>query len=262
MKGKLLWFALTVSTITIADAHPAAYRGGGNFHRNTVARAAPVARAPARAGGLSSTRSMPTRSFRGRISSPLQRYSSIATRPSRSPVFRRPNMYPGRVTYTRSGPFTAATINSVNRFPPVANHRNLTATTVWNQRNNGSQFRNRNNRLRADWHKHVFAQRSGDWHRDWDRHANHWWNGHRCSFINGVWVIFDVGFDPWWSYPYYPNDYAYGFDSPYSGYDSPYLYDYNPSYDDPGSYQGETYYDQNSYPDQSQAYYDSMVYEK
>ena len=28
-----------------------------------------------------------------------------------------------------------------------------------------------------------------------------------------------------------------------------------------GDYQGEMYYDQNSYPDQSQGYYDSTVYQ-
>src|ERR1051325_5155780 len=257
MKTKLLWFALAVSTPTIADSHPTAYTGaGGNLHRGTVTRA------PARVGGVSSMRSMPTRSFRGTTSSSLRRYSSVGTRPSRSPVLRRTHTHSSLQTYTRSGPFTAATISNVNRFPRVATHTNLTATIAGHSGKNGRQFRNGNNRLRADWHKHVFAQRSGDWHRDWDHHGDHWWNGHRCSFINGVWVVFDVGFDPWWSYPYYPADYAYGFDSPYSGYDHSYSYDYNPSYDDPADYQRQIYDDQNSDPDQSQSSYDSMVYKK
>jgi hypothetical protein len=262
MKTKFLWFALTVSAATIAQANPVIYRGGGgSFHRGTVARAAPAAHARARVGGFSSMRSMATRSFGGRTISPSQRYSSVAMRPSRPVVFRRPNMYPRRVTYTRSGPFTAATINQANRFPRFAHHRNTTATTVWNQRNNGSQFRNGNNRLRPDWNKHVFAQRSDDWHRDWDRHGDHWWNGHRCCFINGTWVIFNIGFDPWWPYSYYPSDYFYPAGSPYYGYDYPYSYDYNPGYDDGGDYEGQMYYDQNSYPDQSQSSYDSMVYQ-
>ena len=169
--------------------------------------------------------------------------------------------------YTRSGPFTAATINQANRFPRFANHGNPTATTVWNQGNSGSQFRNGNNRLRADWHKHVFAQGSGDWHRDWDRQTDHWWNGHRCCFINGTWVIFSLGYDPWWPWAWYPPDYfAYGspsssYNYPYYGYDYPYSYDYQPGYSDSGDYQGQTYYDQNGYPDQSQGYYDSSVYQ-
>ena len=269
MKPKFLWFALTVSAATIAQANPGGYRAaGGGFHRGRVAHAAPAAHAPARAGGFSSMHSMPTRSFGGRMIYPGQRYSSIAMRPSRPAVFRRPNMYPSHVTYTRSGPFTAATINQANRLPRFANHRNPAATTVWNQRNSGSQFRNGNNRLRTDWHKHVFAQRPRDWHRDWDRHGDHWWNGHRCCFINGSWVIFNIGFDPWWLYWYDPGYYAYGspyyggYDYPNSyGYDSPYSYDYQPGDYGSGDYQGQQYYDQNSYPDESQGYYDSSVYQ-
>ena len=269
MKTKFLWFALTVSAATIAQANPGAYRAaGGGFHRGGVAHAAPAAHAPARAGGFSSMHSMPTRSFGGRMIYPGQRYSSIAMRPSRPAVFRRPNMYPSHVTYTRSGPFTAATINQANRLPRFANHRNPAATTVWNQRNSGSQFRNGNNRLRTDWHKHVFAQRPRDWHRDWDRHGDHWWNGHRCCFINGSWVIFNIGFDPWWPYWYDPDYYAYGspyyggYDYPNSyGYDSPYSYDYQPGDYGSGDYQGQQYYDQNSYPDESQGSYDSSVYQ-
>jgi Putative peptidoglycan binding domain len=178
----------------------------------------------------------------------------------------------------RSGPYTVATIPQRNRVAAFANRRNPAVTRVWNQRNAGTQFRNgnnprnannlrnRNNHLRRDWQKHVFAQRSGDWHRDWDRHSDHWWNGHRCSFINGSWVIFNLGFSPWWPW-YYPDDYYgyglpdYGYGSPYYGYDYPYSYNYDPGDYNSGDYQGQMYYDQNSYPDQSQGYYDSSVYQ-
>ncbi len=74
-------------------------------------------------------------------------------------------------------------------------------------------------------------------------------------------MIFNLGFSPWWS-SYYPDDYYGsglpdpGYNSPYSAYDIPYSYNY-----DPGDYQGDMYYDQNSYPDQSQGYYDSTVYQ-
>ncbi len=60
--------------------------------------------------------------------------------------------------------------------------------------------------------------------------------------INGSWVIFDFGFDPWWPY-WYPYDY-YG----YGYYGDPYAYD--SSYYDEGAY-GGAYSDQNGYADQS-----------
>ena len=253
-------------------------RGGAVARPSAVAHAGAVARTPVRSGGISSFRPMPARGFGGGTIYPHQRYSSFGMRSYRPNQFRQSSIYPNRVTFTRSGPYTAATIrqtNPTNRFPRFANYRNLAGTSVWNQRNGGNQFRNgnnlrnANNHLRRDWQKHVFASRSGDWHRDWDRHCDHWWNGHRCCFINGSWVIFSTGFDPWWPWAWSPPDYfAYG--SPYSGYnnpdygygyDNPYSYDYQPNYYDSGDYQGQMYYDQNSYPDQSQAYYDSSVYQ-
>jgi hypothetical protein len=264
MKTKSLWIAVLASAALSAQAQVGtvhATRGG--VRAGAVARTAPAVHAPAPARGFSSMHSTPPRSFGSRMIYPGQRYSSFAMRPSRPVGFGRPNMYPNRVTYTRSGPYTVATMrqpNQINRFPRFANDRNRAATSVWNQRNTRNQFRNGNNHLRSDWQKHVFARGSGNWHRDWDRHSDHWWNGHRCSFINGTWVIFAFGFDPWWPYSSYPGDY-YGYGSPYYGYDVPYSYDYQPNYYDSGDYQGQMYYDQNSYPDQAQGYYDSTVYQ-
>jgi len=267
VKTKSLMIAVLASAAVIAQAQTGTVHSrGGGVHAGAVAHAVPGVHAPARAGSFSSMHPMPTRSFGGRMIFPGQRYSSFAMRPSRPVMFRRPNIYANSVAYTRSGPFTAATIrqpSQINRFPQFANYRNPAATSVWDQPNTGSQLRNGSNHLRGDWQKHVFAQRSGDWHRDWDRHSGHWWNGHRCSFINGTWVIFALGFDPWWPYGYYPNDY-YGYGSPYSpyyGYDVPNSYDYQPNPYDSGDDQGQMYYDQNSYPDQSQGYYDSSVYQ-
>jgi hypothetical protein len=256
MKTRSLSVALLASA-AIAQANPVGFHGGAVAHR------AAAGHAPVRAGGFSSFHSMPTRSFAGGMTYPRQGYSSFGMRSYRPTAFRQPAIYPNRVTITRSGPYTAATIgqpSQSNRFPRFANYRNPAATSVWNQRNTGSQFRSGNNRLRGDWQKHVFAQGSGDWHRGWDRHSDHWWNGHRCCFINGSWVIFNIGFDPWWQYSgYYPDSYAYG--SPYYGYDYPYSYNYDPGYDNSGDYQAQMYYDQNGYPDQSQDYYDSSVYQ-
>lgn len=66
---------------------------------------------------------------------------------------------------------------------------------------------NRGHYLPSHWRDHVYAWQSANWHRDWDRSRVHWWNSHRCRFINGGWVIFDGGFDPWWYWPYSDFDY-------------------------------------------------------
>ncbi len=277
MKTKSLSVALLAGAATIAQANPASFHGGGRVsYGGAVAHVAPAAHAPVRAGGSSSFHSMPMRTYGSRPLYSGQRYSSFGMRSYRPARFRQPSIYPNRSTFTRSGPFTAATIrrpNQGNRFPRFANYRNQTGTSVWNQRNtgsrlrNGNNLRNANNHLRGDWRKHVFAHRSGDWHRDWGRHSDHWWNGHRCSFINGTWVIFNLGFSPWWP-SYYPDDYYYdygfpndGYGSSTYGYDYPYSYNYDPGDYDSGDYQGQMYYDQNSYPDQSQGYKDSSVYQ-
>jgi hypothetical protein len=104
----------------------------------------------------------------------------------------------------------------------------------------------------------VYARHSANWHHNWDHHHDHWWHGHRCSFIGGSWVVFDLGFYPWWPWPYwypygsyYGNPYAYYGGYPYGyygGYGYPYGYD--SGYYDPGAYQGDQggqyyYYDQN-----------------
>jgi hypothetical protein len=136
-----------------------------------------------------------------------------------------------------------------NRFARSDNSRNLGAL----QGNGGNRFSNNNrgfNRTGAG--NHVFARRSAGWHRDWDRHSDHWWNGHRCRWVNNSWFIFDFGFVPWygWSYydsypyDYYPYGYGgYGYGT--YGYDSG-VYDQSPYYDQGGN----NYNDQSNYYDQ------------
>jgi Putative peptidoglycan binding domain len=293
MKTTFLSVALVASSAIVAQANPAGFHGGGKGGGATAhaapARSAPAVRAPMRPSGVSSFGSRPVRNFGGGMTYPRQRFSGIR---SYGPTgFRQSSINPNRPTFTRSGPYTVATIPQRNRVAPFASGRNPAVTRVWNQRNSGTQFRNGNNlrnannlrngnnlrnannfrngnnHLRRDWHKHVFARQSGDWHRDWDRHSDHWWNGHRCCFINGSWVIFSAGFSPWWP-SYYPDDYFYDYGFPNDGYGSstygygyPNSYNYDPGYDNSGDYQGQMYYDQNSYPDQSQGYYDSGVYQ-
>src|SRR5580765_2855718 len=294
MKTKLSAVALVASAVTIAQANPGGVPAAkGASHRGAVARSAPADHAPMRPGGVSSFRSTPMRSHVSRPVYSGQRSPSFGMRSSPSSAYRRPS-YSSRGSFTRSGPYTVATIPQRNHVAPFANRRNPAVTRVWNQRNTGTQFRNGNNlrnannlrngnnlrnvrnannfrngnnHLRRDWQKHVFAHQSGNWHRGWNRNCDHWWNGHQCSFINGSWVIFNLGFSPWWP-SYYPDDYYYdygfpndGYGSSTYGYDYPNSYNYDPGNYDSGDYQGQMYNDQNSYPDQSQGYYDSGVYQ-
>ena len=113
---------------------------------------------------------------------------------------------------------------------------------------NGTRFSARNtdsfrggNRSFSGANNHVFAQRSANWQRGWDRNRDHWWHGHRCRFINNSWVIFDLGFYPWYGYSFYP--------SYYSNY-YPYYYDQYPDYYGGEAYQGapaDDYSDQGAY---------------
>ena len=91
-------------------------------------------------------------------------------------------------------------------------------------------------------HNHVFAQRSASWNHNWDRRHDHFWNGHRCRFVNGSWFIFDIGFIPWFGWPYY-DYYAYDYYPPV------YPYGYGYGYDT-GAYYGSNYYNQPAEYDQ------------
>ena len=125
-----------------------------------------------------------------------------------------------------------------------AHSRNL-ATARSNNHFNSN--RNGNGRLvSGDANNHVFARRSANWHSDWNRHSDHWWNGHRCRFVNGSWFIFDFGFYPWDGYPYdyyasdyYPYPYGYGYGYGYG----PGVYEggANPNYEDQGVDQSSYY---------------------
>ena len=282
MKTKLFAVALVASAVTTAQANPGGIPAArGASHRGAVARGAPAARGPMPPGGVSSLRSAPMPSYRSRGFYSGQRSPPFGMRSSPSSVYRQA-FRSTRGSFTRSGPYTVATIPQRDRVAAFANRRNPAVSRVWNQPNTRTQFRNGNNlrntnnlrnannrrngnnHLRRDWQKHVFSHRSGAWHPDWNRNCDHWWNGHQCSFINGTWVIFNLGFSPWWP-SYYSDDYYYDYGFPNDGYGSStygydYPYSYNPGDYDSGDYQRQLYYDQ-SYPDQSRGYYDSGVYQ-
>ena len=239
MKLKLLAVALLASATLIPNLE------AGNRHNNGGGNVVAARSGVARSGGKVFS-SMPARSFGGgnRMIYSGQRFSSVGVR---SP----------RVTGVRSRPlnsnftgrqFTGGNVGA-NRINQFGNNQRFTRSgkgfasnnAVIGNRTGGGQLRN-GNRLAPNWRNHVFAQRSANWQRNWDRRSDHWWHGHRCHFFNGSWVIFDFGFSPWWWWDY-PSYYGYGYGYPYS-----YSYD---DESDPGYSNFGAYDDQNGYVDQS-----------
>jgi len=155
------------------------------------------------------------------------------------------NYYRGSISSFGQRRFTPGTFNGSNNFARFQNNRNF--ATVQGSRANHFNSVNNSNRGFNNSHagNHVFAHRSADWHHDWDHNHDHWWHGHCCRFVNGSWVVFDVGFWPWYGWPYdyyYPYGYYYPYSYPYGGYGYypgyPQGYDqgYNSNYYDQGGY--------------------------
>jgi len=226
MKTKFYWVALLGSAALIAQAKAGGHNGGGGgggFAAPHVGGGAHV--------GSPAFYSAPRGNFGGgRFMAPGTRFSSYRT----PMAFGQQRFVASDRGFARSRQFATETAN--RRFDPARtlNHRDSRLTR--NGNNSGNRFENRgSNTARA----HVFAQRSADWHRDWDRHHDHWWHGHRCRFVDGSWFIYDIGFDPYdYWYPYEAYAYAY------------YPYDYNA-----GVYEGDgaDYYDQGAYDSSGQS---------
>ena len=233
MKTKFYWLALLASAAMIAQANAGGhYGGGGGAGFAMAAHSAPVH------ATASASQSAPRGNFGGgRYIAPGARFSSYYA----TTTFRQQRMVGSDRTFSRQ--FTAGTATRRFDGSRIANSRETRFTR------NGNDFRNRfQTRGSNIGREHVFARRSADWHRDWDRRSDHWWHGHRCHFVNGFWFIYDTGFYP---YDYwYPYGYAYGY------YGSPYYpYDY-----DAGVYEGDgaDYSSQGAYRS-SVSYADSTV---
>jgi hypothetical protein len=280
MKTKLLAFALLASVALIAPAEAGNGRnggGGGGFAAPARSGGAgPSFRSAAAGryyGGGQSFRSMPVRSFSGnRTLYSGQRFSPVGPQVQRSTAFRSQRLQSN----------VGGNVYRANRVPGFASSGNQSIADVSRQsngqfRNRGNQFQNGNGfarnsnaairnqrsaqfgngngnaRLRSDWHNHVVAQHSANWHSNWDHHLSHWWHGHNWCFIGGSWFAFDLGFYPWWPWGY-PYDYYYGY-----GYGYPYNYGYYPygynnydsgyGYNDSGAYDNGGY-GQNGYGNQ------------
>jgi hypothetical protein len=239
MKTKILMAFLLASAALVApveggNGHHGG--GGGNFSA-----------APSRGGGGPSFRSMSVGRFGGGPSfrsMPVRNFGSNRTIYSGQRFPSVGGLRSPGVTQFRSHIVNSNVNGSFagRQFPggnSTANLRSAGNNQFRNGqfRNGANQIRNGNQGLRTDWRNHVSVQHSADWHRDWDRHHDHFFHGRRFVFIDGFWFGFDLGFDPWWpwwwDYPYY----GYGYGYPY-----PYSYGY-----DPGYYDSSAYYDDGGY---------------
>jgi hypothetical protein len=241
MKAKFYLLALAVGA-ALAGSVQADGREGGVNHA--------VASHPPAHASTTSVHSISRGNFAGgRVMMPGQRFSSIGMR-STPTAFRQYYVNPNRSALI-SRQFTPTTLNRSEGLTRFSN-RGTRSVRFENRRGDRlARIGNENRGLSART-EHVFARRSADWNRGWDRNRDHWWHGHRCRFVNGSWIIFDLGFYPWWGtygypYDYYPYDYYPNNYSPY-GYDSG-VYD-----EDNAEYYGRGAYDSSDqYTDQTTA---------
>jgi hypothetical protein len=196
------------------------FSSGGGGHTSSAAHVASP-----------SFRASPGAGFRGgRFMAPAPGFPSY-----HAPMaFRQQRFVASDRAFARSHQFATETAKRRFDAPRTLNHRG--SRLARNGNNSGNRFENRgSNTARA----HLFAQRSANWHRDWDRHHDHWWHGHRCRFVDGSWFIYDIGFDPYdYWYPY--EDYAYAYNP----------YEYNAGVYEGG---GADYYDQGAYDSSDQS---------
>jgi hypothetical protein len=229
MKTKLYWLMLLASAAIVSQMQAHGFGGGGGGFGGAHFGGAGFG--GGHVGGGPAFHAVPVQGFGGGhvggahfsggptgYSGP--RFSSVGG--MRSPSVRQFNP---RVVTPNVGSSVAArqstreSINGGNDVARFANRGNRAVANAQHTRQGVGQVRNGNNTLRPDWRNHVFAQHSANWHHDWDRSRDHWWHGHRCHFFNGTWVIFDVGFDPWWwSWPCPGYDYGYPCDDGYYDY--------------------------------------------
>jgi hypothetical protein len=256
---KVLFLALIVSAAFALSAHAGdRHRGNGNA-RTTGSAPAIHSSSGFRSGGNRMFAPSPRMSMRSNTFSQRQTFSG-----RNAPIVQRqftPRTFTGR-TGNDLAQFRNNRSIQPNRFGEMqGQNRNRTAQL-------GTGGGNRTIGNISPGHNHVFGQRSANWNSNWDRRRDHFWNGHRCRFVNGSWFIFDFGFFPWFGWPYYdyyPYGYPYG--SPY-GYGYGYGYPYGSGYGyDSGAYggYGGSYYDgQNGYDSSNydQGGYDSSNYDR
>ena len=231
MKTKFYWLALLASAAMIAQANAGGHHGGeGGGGFGGGGHAAPGG------GGARASSFGPRGNFGGgRFMGPGPRFSSY-----RAPMAFHQQRFGDSdraFALARSRQFGSGMASRRFDASRTLNHRENRLNR--NGNNLGNRFVNRGSNAARE---RVFARRSAGWHRDWDRNHDHWWNGHRCRFVNGEWFIYDIGF--------YPYDYSYPYGYPYDEY----AYDYYPSGYNAGVYEGDAdYYSPGAYDSSDQS---------
>lgn len=204
----------TFALLQSAEAYP---RGGARSFASTPHFSAPRVSAPAH-----------------HYSGPSRSYSNNTPRFNAPARFSSAPRFQNR-SYTAMAPRNFS--RTALRNPAYTNRARISGerTTAFNTRTYGATNARRTANRTAGVQSQAFdrgrivARHPANWHRNWDRHRDHNWRGHRCHFRNGFWFIYD----PW---PFYP--YGYGF-YPYGAY-----YDSGAYYDDGAAYEPATYTDQ------------------
>jgi len=214
MNSNSRWFVVAALTATVflpmraqAQVQNSNVRGGNRVTSVQGARPAPVrnvAAAPSFHGPL--MRPINHQAFNaGRYFNGAQWFGPMGSRPA----FRPPQRF---VAYNLGNQRPAAGSGAMNvniATMRIANGNSASPGT----RNNGQVTpANNPNRVSGSARNHVFTHRSGKWHSDWSHDRDHLWHGHLCHFANHTWIVYDVGFYPWWYYQY-PYDYGYAPDS-------------------------------------------------
>ena len=223
-----------VSYVRVARPAPRSFVAGPSFHP-----------APIRSFNRPTVNAARVQNVNG-----VQQSASIEMEPR--PTFRPPQRFVPPNLGNRQSATVSGTPNLNLGTDRITNSNPAPQGTSGNQQlaqtNNSNRISGNNPR------NHVFAQRSANWHPDWDHNHDHWWRGHLCHFVNNTWIIFEIGFYPWWSYGY-PYDYGY-YPYSYGSYgQSPYGYDpYGYSYGNNSGYytdgQNDGYYDNGQYENQ------------
>ena len=178
MKTRFYWVALFTSAALIVQAQAGGHHSGG------------FAMAPHAAPAFHSA---PHSNFGGGRFASGPRFST-----SRAPMaFREQRFVGSDRAFARSHQFARTGDNHrIGESRTIAGSANRFTR---NGQASGTRFENRG---ASAARRHVFARRTATWHRDWDRHRDHFWNGHRCRFVNGEWFIYDTGFYPYDSHAY------------------------------------------------------------
>ena len=233
MNSNFRWFVVALTATAFlpvraqAQVQNSTVRGGNrvtSVQGARPARARNVAAAPSFHGPF--MQSVNHRAFNARRFQNFngaRRFGSMGIGPR--PAFRPPQCFVG---YNLRNQRPAAASGAMNVNIATTQIANGNPTSQSTRNNQQLTQVNNPNRVSGSARNHVFTHRSGKWHSDWDYNHDHLWHGHLCHFAHNTWIVYDVGFYPWWYYEY-PYDYGYAPDSFDSNDPLPSEYDPNES---------------------------------